>query len=980
MGVLFLLKMVQIWYLKLSACAIALFLCVHKVYSRRDQSVNAGLYNAICEINSFQLAFPLVETCVVALFHSHQSFRIVNVPLDIGALEDYCDELAPSTSDVDQKIVVMAIRGRCPFDTKVRNVENGIAFAEGVVIVDPNAVNLAESPLSAPGSADPAYQSRIPCVLMGSHLYEVARTLQEYNKHFDRNVLQLANVSWRDNMPAEQKMELNISIAFSKPDQQFQPPLTTLAVHSKKTESEVVACGFMLSGAHQEILRSFGRTMAISIAGVLGLLLIGSWCCCCTYSSSYLYFIVLTAVILVVALLLRCGTFRLASPEGLKNLALHIRMRPDSVVPGKLLAPYAHSETDELVYEVLVQSILQSIFDYSLWNKIDLLHALNLSFSHYNMRIFIHPPNFVYFCAFCSHFLGLHLISIPLLCQGVTLLCVGAVASFAVSAGGGYDCAHSMSVGTDSCNSVQSRMQHCVLWSMLLYAFCPLSVFISQKLWIDNMLCMTVSAAVGLHVYWSLGSFATVQSKTANGLGRNDAQLFRQVDQWRSEVGTTGSKPSSWEIARCVLRCIYLLNRHQQPTSFSMPVLWTAFGSSLCFSLLACNTKITALAVLPCMGLFSSLLLTRCVLTVLFDQLHRPLPGAVVEKQSGSSSSDKKGAIRVITTRAQVKTRAGVENNVAYASTTAVSVIADHVSIGRIVVLTLLICTGVMALVFLAGFLVGHGPWMLLYKSRTGRWMPNAWPSGEMLKNSPYMLKVVRRPWFYYLKLLCEAAPAHLMGMSYGVWRCAQWIRSLTQLLVQCAAVAGADSTVVTSAEDRMNRILVLFSPDDCVVILLTLWCLAVLVGNNVLGVMGAGYQTRFIAPLATPCCILTALLMVTPVITTTEESVVPVAVPGNGNRKKMNDERTVAKPPSVVLVVVRQSSVIIPMTLLFMYTAMITLFYGVLYAPLFADFDLSIWDILFNVILAGPKHDLSSAESMREVTKFMKHYGLKIN
>ena len=119
----------------------------------------------------------------------------------------------------------------------------------------------------------------------------------------------------------------------------------------------------------------------------------------------------------------------------------------------------------------------------------------------------------------------------------------------------------------------------------------------------------------------------------------------------------------------------------------------------------------------------------------------------------------------------------------------------------------------------------------------------------------------------------------------------------------------------------------------------LTFWILGVLGGHTFIGVIGGGYQSRFLLPMIPPCCILTALAW-------------------NSKREEL----------------------IIPFVLCICYGVMGSLFYGVMFSPLFADFENSIFGIIFNVILRSPVHPLSSQFTATEVASFMKHYGVKFD
>eukprot|EP01034_Spumella_vulgaris_P027783 gene27783-34553_t len=86
----------------------------------------------------------------------------------------------------------------------------------------------------------------------------------------------------------------------------------------------------------------------------------------------------------------------------------------------------------------------------------------------------------------------------------------------------------------------------------------------------------------------------------------------------------------------------------------------------------------------------------------------------------------------------------------------------------------------------------------------TGRYTPNAWPSSTMLKNSPFVLKAVNQPFHFYLTVLCRA-----------------------------------NSTTNNDNFTAMSKIVVY-----------SLWPASYLLCLTLLGVRGAGYQSRFLLPL----------------------------------------------------------------------------------------------------------------------------------
>ena len=156
--------------------------------------------------------------------------------------------------------------------------------------------------------------------------------------------------------------------------------------------------------------------------------------------------LVALAVLLALSALPRLATFRqVALPTG-------------DVVPN-------HLEGDEMVFRTLIQQVQRSFFHYTLQGTA-ILPELNQQ--NYDLPIFFHPPAFVYTAALLS-FLPLPLVPV--------LMNLGTIALVFFIARRLY--------GDD-----------CALWAAFLAAVCPVTWFISQKIWLDNMLILTVTASV----------------------------------------------------------------------------------------------------------------------------------------------------------------------------------------------------------------------------------------------------------------------------------------------------------------------------------------------------------------------------------------------------------------------------------------------------------------------------------------------------
>lgn len=115
--------------------------------------------------------------------------------------------------------------------------------------------------------------------------------------------------------------------------------------------------------------------------------------------------------------------------------------------------------------------------------------------------------------------------------------------------------------------------------------------------------------------------------------------------------------------------------------------------------------------------------------------------------------------------------------------------------------------------------------------------------------------------------------------------------------------------------------------------IILLLWPVSFLFGLTLVGLRGGGYQTRFLLPILPATSILAAIGI----------------------------ERFGSTPLSATLLSIG---------------AFHALFYGVLFYPLFCDFEFHIFDII-ECILRSPQSIPSSREKYSDILQFMKHFGL---
>jgi hypothetical protein len=150
-------------------------------------------------------------------------------------------------------------------------------------------------------------------------------------------------------------------------------------------------------------------------------------------------------------------------------------LRKIVVPPNQVI--YNHIEGDELIYQALIREVKKDFFHYSLQGtpelagKVPLLYRLDQEF--YNYPIFTHAPAFVYTARLLSF------VPLPLIPVGMNLLTIVLVFCIGSSL---YD-------------------EERGLWAAFLAAACPVTWFVSQKIWIDNMLIMTTTASIAVHLW-----------------------------------------------------------------------------------------------------------------------------------------------------------------------------------------------------------------------------------------------------------------------------------------------------------------------------------------------------------------------------------------------------------------------------------------------------------------------------------------------
>jgi hypothetical protein len=212
-----------------------------------------------------------------------------------------------------------------------------------------------------------------------------------------------------------------------------------------------------------------------------------------------------------------------------------------------------------------------------------------------------------------------------------------------------------------------------------------------------------------------------------------------------------------------------------------------------------------------------------------------------------------------------------------------------------------------------------------------------------MLQRSSFVRAAVAKPWPTYLLTLLQVSPLHLLGLL-GVCVVLVWVVTGART---CSAVSSERSKETAQRVGWQGGL----SPHVRAVlpvVVLSAWPAAFLVGLTVLGAAGSGFQSRFLMPMLPGSAVLSAALL---------ENVRSAGAAG-GNMRLLAD--------CCGCVV----------TTLAAYGAMHVLYYTVLYAPLFADLDVSLLDVLVT-ILQSPYSAPDSRESFQAMLRFMAHYGM---
>lgn len=294
---------------------------------------------------------------------------------------------------------------------------------------------------------------------------------------------------------------------------------------------------------------------------------------------------------------------------------------------------------------------------------------------------------------------------------------------------------------------------------------------------------------------------------------------------------------------------------------------------------------------------------------------------------------------------------------------------------------------------FIAGVLIGHGPWLIVHKVYTGRVLPNAWPSATMLRTSAFVRAAVNKPWHTYLSMLARLAPGYLLGLLF-VLLFVVYILLVQQKRFACLVLypqklglfqrqfpylpqqqqqQQGSHLVSQHSEDHWDAAVLV----PVITLLLSVWPLAFLLSLTALGSLGAGYQSRFLLP-ALPGL---AIVASSGIEWLTQR--LPLQQQQQQQEQQLQQEEEVLRPctrccseQQVAAAAARVAAVRMCFSLAVMYGTCNAFYYGVLYAPLFAELDVSSIDII-QTVLEHTSHQPASRQSFEDTLRFMLHYGL---
>jgi hypothetical protein len=234
---------------------------------------------------------------------------------------------------------------------------------------------------------------------------------------------------------------------------------------------------------------------------------------------------------------------------------------------------------------------------------------------------------------------------------------------------------------------------------------------------------------------------------------------------------------------------------------------------------------------------------------------------------------------------------------------------------------------------FVLGALITHAPWLIIYHNHTGRILPNAWPSAQMIANSLFLQVAIAKPSYTYFWSFLKFSPLLIVGLVYGTGTL------VTLILAWISDYFSKDSSANIDNDDKqldINTFKLLKQKVRVAVV--TLWPMSFIIGHTIIGLCGAGYQIRLILPAIPAAALLSGIAI--------------------------SNLSEISYPVVCILVG---------------YSCCHFLFYAVMFAPMYADLKYSIFDFV-SIIISTPYDAALVQQHFNSVLEFLKHFGLRLN
>jgi hypothetical protein len=225
-------------------------------------------------------------------------------------------------------------------------------------------------------------------------------------------------------------------------------------------------------------------------------------------------------------------------------------------------------------------------------------------------------------------------------------------------------------------------------------------------------------------------------------------------------------------------------------------------------------------------------------------------------------------------------------------------------------------------------------PWLSVYYLNTGRMLPSAIPSLEMLEKYPFVLRAVMKPWYTYLISISSVSPLHAFGMCSFVVVGLRYLYQLVPSLVLKREIVKKETR--SSEKDFLCEFKFEFESFAWIGFLPLSFILF-------LTILGGGYQTRFILPVLPFSCFIT--------------SVVAELLCISGIRVS-----------SVCF-----SALEIFCLLCCIYSAVLMFYYGTLFSISYADLEYSLNDIVFQILSSPFRTSMVNSD----FHQLLAHYGV---